>query len=130
MEVCIKLDQNNIPIPEEIAKTLVLILNNQNKIMSAIDDLKEQAANLQTQMDGLQQSLDAEQAQIAQLLETNAQVVVDLNTQITNLNAQIAAGATPEQIREVATALTDISESITTTRTDLEGTVADAAPQG
>lgn len=99
------------------------ILINQIKIMAAIDDLKTQVNALQTQTADLQTALDAEQAQIQQLLDTNAAVVTDLNTQIANLQAQIAAGATPEQLQEVATALTNISSSLATTKTDLEGTV-------
>lgn len=115
--------------PSEITQTLKTILNNQTIIMAAIDDLKTQVANLQTQTTDLQTALDAEQAQIAALLETNAGVVTDLNNQIATLQQQIANGATAEQLQEVANSLTAISNNIATTRTDLEGTVADA-PQG
>lgn len=101
------------------------ILQNQVLIMAAIDDLKEQIANLQTQVDGLQTALDAEQAQVQQLLDTNAGVVTDLNNQITTLQQQLANGATADQIAEVANSLTNISNSLATTRTDLEGTVPD-----
>lgn len=108
------------------------LLINQIKIMALIDDLKTQVTGLQTQVTDLQTALDAEQAQIQGLLDTNASVVNDLNNTITDLRAQIAAGATPEQLNELATSLTNISNNIATTKTDLEGTVADTtpAPQG
>lgn len=125
MEICFKIDGNGTSIPEDIAKSLVLILNNQTKIMALIDELKTQVTDLQTQVTDLQTTVDAEQAQIQQLLETNAQVVTDLNTQIANLNAQIAAGATPEQLQELSASLTTIKDSIATTKSDIEGTVQD-----
>lgn len=109
----------------EILSALNTIINNQSTIMAAIDDLKTQVTSLQTQVDDLQAALDAEQAQIQGLLDTNAEVVTGLNNQIAALQQQVANGATPEQLAEVATQLTNISNSLATTKTDLEGTIAD-----
>jgi len=120
MEVCIKVDGSTSD-----SDLLNKILQNQIKIMAAIDDLKVQVDNLKTQVTDLQTSLDNEQVQIQKLLDSNAAVVTDLNNQIANLQAQIAAGATPEQLQEIANGLTQVSDSINTTRADLEGTVAD-----
>jgi predicted nucleic acid-binding Zn-ribbon protein len=128
MEVCIKLDQPPLFNIDGITELLTTILNNQITIMALIDDLKNQVSGLQTQAANLQTSLDNEQAQIAALLETNAQVVTDLNTQIATLKDQIAAGATPEQLQEVINGIAAITENIATTKTDLEGTVADTQP--
>jgi len=125
MKICI--EQENIPNIDGLIELLTELKNNQIKIMSAIDDLKTQVTNLQTQVNDLQTALDNEQAQIQQLLDTNAQVVTDLNTQISNLKDQIANGATPEQLQDIATGLSAISDSLATTKTDLEGTVPDNA---
>lgn len=110
---------------DQILSVLKTIINNQSTIMAAIDDLKTQVGNLQTQVTDLQAALDKEQAQIQGLLDTNAAVVTDLNNQISTLQAQIAAGATPEQLQEIANSLTTISDNIATTKADLEGTVPD-----
>jgi len=135
MEIKIKIDVPEClhahPYGEVVARmdeNIKQLLINQLKIMSAIDDLKTQASGLQTQVTDLQTTLDAEQAQIAELLNLNAQVVSGLNEQIAALQAQIANGATPEQLQEVADSLTAISAGIATVRTDLEGTVADTTP--
>src|ERR1044072_5626269 len=109
----------------QILSALNTIINNQTIIMAAIDDLKTQVGSLQTQVTDLQTALDNEQAQIQQLLDTNAGVVNDLNAQIATLQQQLANGATPEQIADVAAQLTSISNSLATTRTDLESTVPD-----
>ena len=106
-----------------ILAELTIIKNQNLQIMSAIDDLKAQVATLKTQVSDLQTSVDNEQAQIQALLDSNAAVVTDLNNQIAALNAAIAAGATPEQLAEVAASLTEVSDSIVTTKGDIEGTV-------
>lgn len=99
------------------------ILQNQITIMALIDDLKTQVAGLQSQVTDLQQTVDAEQAQIAQLLETNAGVVADLNTQITTLTAQLEGSANPTQLQEVIDGIIAIRDGLATTKADIEGTV-------
>lgn len=123
MEICLKLDTEPGGNNQDILNLLNQILQNQITIMALIDDLKTQIAGLQQQATDLQTSLDAEQAQIAALLETNAQVVTDLNTQIATLQAQLEGSANPAQLQEVIDSITAIRDSITTTKTDLEGTV-------
>lgn len=104
----------------------LLFVNNQNQttIMALIDDLKTQVSDLKQGQTDLQATVDAEQAQIAALLETNAQVVSDLNAQIAVLQAQVANGASPEQLTEVITSLTEMKDSLATTKADIEGTVS------
>jgi phage shock protein A len=120
MKICIDVLDG---VPGGNENILNQILQNTITIMALIDDLKAKVTTLETQVTELQASVDAEQTQIAELLATNAQVVTDLNAQIAVLNEQIANGATPEQLQEVSNSLTTISDSINTTKTDLEGTV-------
>lgn len=119
MEFCIKINED----PAEGENILNQILQNQIQIMALIDDLKLKVTDLETKVADLQTSVDNEQAQIAELLATNAQVITDLNTQIATLQAQVAAGATPEQIQELINGITTIIGNLDTTKTDLEGTV-------
>lgn len=125
MQITIDCGNQNPSTPNEITQALKNIINNQSIIMAAIDDLKTQVSNLQTQVTDLQTALDAEQAAIQQLLETNAGVVTDLNQQIQVLQEQVANGASAEQINEVVTQLSAISNNIATTKADLESTVPD-----
>lgn len=99
------------------------LLINQLKIMALIDDLKAQVTGLQTQVTDLQLTVDAEQAQITALLETNAGVVTNLNNQITSLQQQIANGATEDQLQDVIDSLTNVTNTLATTKTDIENTV-------
>jgi len=66
-------------------------------------------------------TVDAEQAQIAELLATNAGVIVDLNTQITALTEQLANAATPE-------ALQSILDGLNAIKADVEATVTPTPP--
>lgn len=120
MEICFKVNGVDTGLDNE---KLNQILQNQTQLMALIDDLKTQVSGLQTQVTDLQATIDAEQAQIQQLLDTNAQVVTDLNTQIATLQAQVAAGATPAQLQEVINSLTTVTDTLATSKTDLEGTV-------
>lgn len=119
MKICIEVDS----VPGENENILNKILQNQITIMAAIDELKEKVTGLETQVTDLQTTVNAEQEAIAALLASNAQVVTDLNTQIATLQAQVAAGASPEQIQEVINGIATISSNITTTKEDIEGTV-------
>jgi len=78
--------------------------------MASLQELNDKVTELQA-------AVDAEQAQIAELLATNASVIVDLNTQITALQEQLAGAATPEAIQAVIDGLNSI-------KADVEGTVA------
>ena len=117
MKICFEIEGADDTSP------LNKILNNQIKIMALIDELKTKITGLEGQVTELQTTVNEEQTQIAALLESNAQVVTNLNTQIATLTAQVAAGATPEQIQEVINSITTIAEGIATTKTDIEGTV-------
>lgn len=77
--------------------------------MGALEDLQAKVAELQT-------SVDAEQQQINDLLAQNAAVITGLNEQIAALQAQLATGATAEQLQGVIDGLNAI-------KTDIEGTV-------
>lgn len=94
------------------SNTLVILLFIQikhNKTMATLQELNDKVTELQA-------SVDAEQAQIAALLATNAQVIVDLNAQITALQEQLAGAVTPEAIQGVIDGLNAI-------KADVEGTV-------
>ncbi len=107
----------------EISKQLSLILKNQTKIMATIDELKTKVTDLDAKVDSLQSQVDAEQADIAALLATNATVVSDLNAQIAALQEQIANGATPEQLQEVADGLTAIAAKVDAASADVSSTI-------
>jgi len=77
--------------------------------MASIEELNAAVATLK-------ETVDAEQAQIAELLATNAAVITGLNEQIAALQTQLAGAATPEAIQAVIDGLTAI-------KTDVEGTV-------
>lgn len=94
-----------------------------DKLMALIDDLKTQVADLKQQTTDLQAAVDLEQQQIASLLETNAATVTALNQQIASLREQLANSPTPEALQEVITGLTEVKDSIATSKADLEGTV-------
>lgn len=114
----------------DILQQLLLIKKQNQTIMSQLDDLKAKVSELDTKATTLQQTVDAEQEQIQALLTTNAEVVTGLNQQIATLQDQIANGATPEQLQEVATSLTAISEKIDAASADVASTVADEPTGG
>lgn len=118
---------NHVDTAQILNELNIIKLQNQT-IMARIDELNQQVTDLQSQVTALQASVDAEQEAINQLLQQNAAVVTDLNNQIATLQAQIAEGATPDQLNTLASNLTAISESIATTKADIEGTVTDTPP--
>ena len=63
----------------------------------------------------LQVTVDAEQAQIAELLATNAGVITGLNDQIAILTQQLADGITPEQVQASIDALNAIKADVEAT---------------
>jgi len=115
---------------QEIRNSLSLILKQNKKIMATVQELKDQVADLNSKVDDLQTSLDAEQAQIQGLLDTNAQVVTDLNAKIVELQAIIDAGgsATPADLQAISDGIKTATDKIATEKADLEGTVPDAPP--
>jgi len=98
----------------ELLHKLIHIVQNQRTIMSAIDDLKTEVADLKVKV-------DAEQAQIQTLLDNDTQTIAALNEQITVLTGELANGATAAQIAEVVTEIQAI-------KADIESTVADVPP--
>lgn len=99
-----------------------------DKIMGQLDDLIAESAGLKEQVTTLQASVDAEQAQIKALLDTNAAVVTGLNNQIAALEAQLASAVDPTALQVVIDELKATRESIATTKSDIEATVPDAPP--
>lgn len=100
-----------------------LIIQKLDQIMADSAQVKQQIADLKAQVATLQESVDAEQLQIQALLDSNAQVVTDLNAQIAALQAQLAGSMTPEDLAAISTSLSEIVGSIVTTKEDIEGTV-------
>lgn len=77
--------------------------------MATLQELQDKVAELQV-------SVDAEQAQIQQLLDTQNNTIAQLNQQIADLQALVDAAPTPEQLQSVVDGLQAI-------KTDIEGTV-------
>lgn len=100
-----------------------LIISKLNQLMADSAQIKQQVTDLKSQVVTLQESVDAEQVQIQALLDSNAQVVTDLNAQIAALQAQLAGSPTPEDLAAISAGLTEIANSIVTTKEDIEGTV-------
>lgn len=88
--------------------------------------IKQQVIVLNAKVDALQTSLDAEQAQIQGLLDTNATVVQGLNAEIARLQGIIDAGGTvtPEDLQTISDGIQAATDKLATTQTDLEGTVS------
>lgn len=113
-------------IPEDLRKKHNFLKLKIKVIMAQIDELIAEAENLKTQVAGLQEDLDAEQAQVEDLLAQNAETVEALNARIAELEA--GAGDNP-QIAEVIASLKESVASISTSRDDLKGTIADEPEQ-
>jgi uncharacterized protein YlxW (UPF0749 family) len=101
------------------------IIKHLNKIMSDIATLQASVDGLNEKVNTLQATVDAEQAQIAQLLNLNASVVQSLNDQIAALQAQLASAPTPEQIQGVIESLEGTKASIEAATADIAGTILD-----
>jgi peptidoglycan hydrolase CwlO-like protein len=131
MEICLKVKPENMAQPDSdtikaMDENIKKLLINQIKIMALIDELNAKVASLQTQVTELQTTIDTEQAQIQQLIDTNAQVVTDLNNQKQALEQQLANSGSPEQLQAVINSIDTIANSLTTSKTDLENTVSPA----
>lgn len=96
-----------------------------NKIMGQLEDLQQQSVDFKTKITELQASVDLEQEQIKSLLDTNAQVVSDLTTRNTELEALLANSPDPVALQAVIDSNKETIDSIATTKADIEGTVAD-----
>ena len=73
-------------------------------------------AELSAKVDELQSALDAEQQQVADLLAEKNSTIETLNATITDLQAQVADGGTPEERQAIL-------DKLTTLKSDLEATV-------
>lgn len=113
---------NHIDTSEILSQLNILKLQNQ-KIMASNQELEALVNELKAGQAELQTSVDAEQAAIEALLATNAEVVTGLNQQIADLQAELAAGASGAQIQAHIDSLTELKDSIATTKADIEGTV-------
>lgn len=101
---------NDDKILKEIKDLIIVNNQKQNTIMATLAEVQQQVVDLQA-------TVDAEQAQIALLLEGQNATIVSLNEQIAQLQALVDAAPTPEQLQEVV-------NSLITIKTDIEGTVA------
>lgn len=101
---------------EELKSILTLTIQKLDTIMANNEQLQAAIAELTA-------AVDAEQAQIAALLEVNAGVVVALQATIADLEAQVAAGTAPEQVQAAI-------DSLKAAQADLEGTVVDEPAPG
>lgn len=101
------------------------IIKNQKLIMKELDDLKVVVAEQKTEITKLKTAVDLEQEQIAKLLELNAEFAAAQQLKITELEAKIAEGATPEELTALAEEIKTHTTEIITTREDLAATIAD-----
>lgn len=105
---------------DEVSKTLKIT-------MSSISELNAKVAELDQKVENMQAVIDAEQAQIQQLNNLNAQVVADLTDQKNQLQAQldelIATGATPEALQAIIGAMDTTISKIQAATDDVESTV-------
>lgn len=93
--------------------------------MGQLEEINEKVSGLENQVAALQVTVDNDQASdAAVVLALNAQNA-DLQAQIVALNEQIANGATPEQLAEISTRLSGVSESIAATALDVQNTAID-----
>lgn len=74
---------------------------------------------IQQQLVELQQALDVEQQQVADLLAQKNSTIATLNETITTLEAQVAEGGTAEQRQAIV-------DTLNTLKADLESTVTPA----
>ena len=81
-----------------LGQDVLRILQNQERMMAAIDDLRTKVAELQA-------TVDADQA-------SDAAVVAALQAEIDRLNGELAAGATGEQLAEIAASLDTIKSDV------------------
>lgn len=102
------------------------IIKKLNKIMASIQELQDQVTALDATVTTLQEKVDAEQAQIQALLDTNAAVVSDLNTQIATLTDALSTAPTPEQIQGVIDSVTATRDRVVAITQDVSDTIADA----
>lgn len=71
---------------------------------------------LQAKLAELQETVDAEQAQIAELVAGQQSTITSLEAQIADLQAMVATAPTPEQIQSVI-------DGLETIKSDIAGTV-------
>lgn len=76
--------------------------------------------DLQDQVDVLQQAVDAEQTQIALLLEGQQSTISQLEAVIADLEAQVAELGSPAELQEVL-------DQVKAIKADVESTVADTS---
>lgn len=94
--------------------------------MASIQELQDQVTALDATVTTLQEKVDAEQAQIQALLDTNAAVVSDLNAQIATLTDALSTAPTPEQIQGVIDSVTATRDRVVSITQDVSDTIADA----
>lgn len=80
-------------------------------------------AELSAKVDELQTALDTEQQQVSELLAEKNSTIETLNSTITDLQAQVADGGTPEERQAILDKLNSL-------KTDLESTVPPPAAEG
>lgn len=95
-----------------------------NHIMAQSDEIRAELVGAKEDIANLQATVDAEQAQLTALLDTNAGVVTTLNERIADLEAQLAESQDPTVLQEAIDGLKEIRASIVTAREDISSTVA------
>lgn len=94
--------------------------------MNKIEKLQQEVVEQKQALADLQSTVDAEQEQIAALLDAFEQTEIVLREQIAALEAQLADVGSPDQIQAVIDALEAARADIAATKADVESTVEDS----
>lgn len=97
-------------LSKEVRELFTNLSKQISTVMADINELNQKIADLQA-------SVDAEQQQIASLLETNAGVVTGLNETIADLKEQLSNSASPEQLEQAIGKLETIKADVESTVT-------------
>jgi peptidoglycan hydrolase CwlO-like protein len=86
-----------------------------NSITSKLQEIMSTLADLEVKIAELQATVDAEQEQIASLVNNQNNTIVALESQIAELQAMLAVAPTPEQIQAVVDSLEGIKNDVAST---------------
>lgn len=107
-------------IKTKIFKQLLLITQNQFKIMSQIEDLTAKVTEVSTKVNSLQVAIDADKVSDAKVVSDLTAANADLKATVASLQAQLAGG-NPVAIQAAIDSLTAISTKLDAAAVDVAG---------
>jgi len=130
-------DSENEESLREIKKLLIINNLKLDQIMSQLSELQAEVEALAQQVIDLQATTDAEQADIALILEQNAAIKValeetieDLEATIEELEAAIENGATAADLEALKASVTSIKIAVESASADIASTVGEPGEGG